>query len=633
MPGDARPRGRPGRTLPPTWLRRTLVAVAILAASLVVGVVTARADLTLGPHEARYEMTTDGIVTVDLGPLGTIEVDSPAPLGIGVRATLKEIPADLEAVGDRTTLEALDGDLTAYLQFFTGPQATVRHVAEALAEDAARRALACAGLSVAAILALGLLLGRPRRTELLARFAPHTVTLAGAVVLVLVAATASNGAAARARLEALPESAVFAGTSFEGARITGRLSGVIEEYGGQLLDMYEKNEAYYAAVVADLDRAWLDRTAADEQAAALSLREAAARADAHLPPTLPADDASTTAGQPTDGGAGTVPAPAATDASTDGPTPDATTPTTEAPEPDDADVVTFLQVSDLHCNIGMAPVIRRTAQLAGASAILDTGDTSINGTAVERVCVEAFVDAAPDGTEYVLTTGNHDSSQTAEQARAAGATVPGGDVVDVAGVRILGDRDARETRLGAGTVQAGEEDPDDQAERLATTACEDDPDLLMIHTPRVGAAALATGCVPLQISGHLHRRIGPVRSGLGTVYVSGTTAGAAEGQLTIGPLGGVAQMTLWRFDRTSRTWLDARVIVITPDGTVEVGAAVRVPRPLPVPPTSPEPAPDAMTSPSGTLDLGSTPTPDETPDPTSTTPDPAPSATRTEETS
>lgn len=620
MPVDARWGVRPGRTLPPTWLRRTLVAVAILVASVVLGVVTARADLTLGPHEARYEVTTDGIVTVDLGPLGTIEVDSPAPLGIGVRATIKEIPADLEAVGDRTTLEALDGDLTAYLQFFTGPQATIRHVVEALAADAARRALACAGLSVAALLGLGLLLGRPRRTELLERFAPHTVTLAGAVVLVLVAATASNGAVARARLEALPESAVFEGTSFEGARITGRLSGVIEEYGGQLLDMYEKNEAYYAAVVADLDRAWLERTAADERVAALAVRAATGAGVGSAPGVGGTGDGGTGDGRPDDAatpatpGGPVVPTDARDEPTGDGaPTGGGQSPQEDADAPDDADVVTFLQVSDLHCNIGMAPVIRRAAQLAGASAILDTGDTSINGTAVERLCVEAFVDAAPDGTDYVLTTGNHDSSQTAEQARAAGATVPAGEVVEVAGVRILGDRDARETRLGAGTVQAGEEDPDDQAQRLAEAACAERPDLLMIHTPSVGTAARATGCVPLQISGHLHRRIGPVRSDLSTFYVSGTTAGAAEGKLTIGPLGGVAQMTLWRFDRTSRTWLDARVVVITPDGSVEVGAAVHVPRPAPV---APDVAPDD--------------TPDDTPD-DATAPAEVPSADVTDE--
>lgn len=601
---------RPGRALPPAWLRRTFVALAVILVSVVVGTVTARADLTLGPHEARYEVTTDGIVTVDLGPLGTIELESPAPVGLGVRVTIKEIPTDLQAVGARTTLEALDDDVAAYLQFFTGPQATVRHAAEALVEDAGRRALAVGALSLAALAVLGLLLGRPRRTELLARFAPHTVTLAGAVVLALIAATASNGAAARTRLETLPPSTVFAGTSLEGARITGRLSGIIEEYGGQLVTMYDTNEAYYAGVVTRLDEAWLARAAADEQTSAFALlatprdprsagEDAGSSAAAS---TTPSPDA---LAQGEAAGEAEQPGQDATEEATDGRTP------TEADdaEADDADIVTFLQVSDLHCNIGMAPVIHRAAQLAGASAILDTGDTSINGTAVERVCVEAFTDAAPQGTDYVLTTGNHDSEQTAAQARAAGAIVLDGSVADVAGVKILGDRDARETRLGSGTVLAGDEDPDAQAERLAERACEDEPDLLMIHTPRVGTAALATGCVPLQLSGHMHRRTGPAPSGLGALYVSGTTAGAAEGQLTIGPLGGVAQMTLWRFDRTSRTWLDARIIAITPDGSVEVGAAVRVPRPT-------QPAEPA--DPAGTVDPAAAVDPARTVDPADT---------------
>ncbi|MGP7961268.1 metallophosphoesterase family protein [Sanguibacter sp. A247] len=612
---------RPGRALPPVWLRRSLVALAVILISLVVGVVTARADLTLGPHEARYEVTTDGIVTVDLGPLGTIELESPAPVGLGVRVTIKEIPTDLQAVGARTTLEALDDDVAAYLQFFTGPQATVRHATEALVEDAARRALAVGALSLAALVGLGALLGRPRRTELLARFAPHTVTLAAAVVLALVAATVSNGAASRSRLEALPASTVFAGTSLEGARITGRLSGIIEEYGGQLVTMYDKNEAYYAGVVTQLDEAWLARAAADEQTASFALLttmaevraagEAAGGAAGDLTTpgagmsAMPTGEGRAPGTQSTgpDGAAPATPPGAAAPSATDGaPGPGASTAEPDDSEADaaDADIVTFLHVSDLHCNIGMAPVIHRAAQLAGASAILDTGDTSINGTAVERVCVEAFTDAAPEGTDYVLTTGNHDSEQTAAQARAAGAIVLEGAVADVAGVKILGDRDARETRLGSGTVLAGEEAPDAQAERLASRACEDEPDLLMIHTPRVGTAALATGCVPLQISGHLHRRTGPVPSGLGALYVSGTTAGAAEGQLTIGPLGGVAQMTLWRFDRTRRTWLDARIIAIAPDGSVEVGAAVRVPRPTtPVEPIIPV-EPDGTAGTTGT---------------------------------
>lgn len=586
IPGRNGP--RPGRHVPPTWLRRGLVVLAVVVASLVTGVVTARADLALGPHEALYEVTTDGLVTVDLGPLGTVELASPVPLGLGVRATVKEVPTDLEALGDRTTLDALEGDLEAYLQFFSGPAATVADVAEALVHDALVRAGLVAVGAASVLAGLGLLLGRPRRTEVLSRLAPHTVTIAGALVLALVAGTVANARTAPARHEGRPASAVFAGTALEGARITGRLSGVLETYGARLVEMYDDNAAYYDGVVERLDAAWLARAELDARDAALALAPASGAGDEVGPGDEAgpdgdpgADDVTGTDGDTVADGdtgtgdearpAGTRDAEGATGAD-DAPDVDATD---EAVEPD---VVTFLQVSDLHCNIGMAPVIRRVAELAGASAILDTGDTTMNGTAVERVCVTTFVGAAPEGVAYVLTTGNHDSADTAEQARAAGATVLDGGVVDVAGLRILGDRDVAETRLGEGTAQAGDEDADSQGRRLAEAACEHEPDLLMVHTPRAGTAALASGCVPLQISGHLHRRIGPVRVGDGLRYVSGTTAGAAEGQLTIGPLRGTAQMTVWRFDRATGRMLDLRVVSASPAGEVEVGAAVRVPQ-------------------------------------------------------
>ena len=60
----------------------------------------------------------------------------------------------------------------------------------------------------------------------------------------------------------------------------------------------------------------------------------------------------------------------------------------------------------------------------------------------------------------------------------------------------------------------------------------------------VGQPALASGCVPAQISGHLHKRYGPERVELGIRYVSSSTAGATLGQPTVGPLNGVAEMTV-----------------------------------------------------------------------------------------
>ena len=56
------------------WPRALLLGVALLVA-LTFGVTTASVESSLGPHEARYDVTTDDTVTIDLGPLGTLQID------------------------------------------------------------------------------------------------------------------------------------------------------------------------------------------------------------------------------------------------------------------------------------------------------------------------------------------------------------------------------------------------------------------------------------------------------------------------------------------------------------------------------------------------------------------------------
>lgn len=566
--------------------------LACLLVALVYGFGTARADLSLGPHEARYAVTFDDTVVVDLGPLGTLEIDSPLPWVLGVDIEVKEIPADLQAV--QSSLAGLEEDLAAYVQFFAGPQTTVAEVAEQLIANAALR-FGGAVLVLAVAGGLGyVLLGRARRDELAGRLAPRTGQLVGGVLVAVLVVTSSTSARPRTPV-GVPASAVFADTPLEGARITGRLSGIIDTYGAQVLDVYRDNERFYDDVERAVRVAWAERAAQEERAATLLAAATAPRAgdmggQVDGGESGPADDAA-----PEPAGDPSPPATPSTTPTSD-PTIDPTTAPTDSGErlagvgeavpedadsqPVDADLVPLLVVSDLHCNVGMARAITAVAELSGAQAILDAGDTTMNGTSVERFCVSAFADAAPRGVPYVISTGNHDSAETGAQARAAGMTVLDGEVVEVAGVRILGDADPNETRPGQATRATGEETPQEAGMRLADVACAADVDLLLIHTPYVGSTTLDRGCAPVQVSGHLHRRVGPVQHGLGMRYGSASTAGAVEGELTIGPLRGVAQMTVLRFDPEARRMVDLRVVTLAPSGAVEVGVAVRFPRPV-----------------------------------------------------
>lgn len=506
------------------WARLVLTVLAVLVPAAAFGVATAGTDATLGPHLARYDVTLDGEVTVDLGPLGTLVIDSPAPLGLGVRADVEEIPRELTALDESSTLEALGADLQRYVQFFSAPQATIDAVVRGLALDALRRTVLASGAIVMVTWLVKRGLGPQRRAELAGRVRAQSTVIAAASSLVVVVAVTLTASTPRAGAEGatVAASPVFDGTPLEGARITGRLAGLIDTYGGQAVDAYRANEAFYDAAAAAVDQAWADRMRLDAELAARAERPA------------PSDDA--------------------------------------------PDAVTVLLVSDLHCNVGMARVIARVATLSDVDLVINAGDSTVDGTAVEQYCVQTFAATVPPGVPYVIADGNHDSAQTQAQERQVGAVVLDGAVVDVAGLRILGDSDPNETRVGSGTRPVGDESAAEAGARLADVACEDGHvDLLVVHTPVVGDEALERGCVRAQLSGHMHTRIGPLPVGPGVRYVSSSTAGATLGMPTVGPLQGTAELTVLRIDPDTGAVLDHRLVRVLRDGGAQVGAALRWP--------------------------------------------------------
>jgi len=545
------------RVEPRRLARWLLVSLAVVVPCVAWGVATAAVEGTLGPHTARYEVTVDSEVTVDLGPLGTFVIDSPAPV-LGARVVVQEIPRDVRAVEAAATLEALAGDLEEYIQFFNGPQTAVEAAVRALVADAVRRSLAAVATVTATLVLLRALLGERRRAELLAAYRPHhavVVSAATALVLVVGTVTASEPLTTPPNPERTA-SAVFDGTPLEGARITGRLAGVIDTYGGYAVDAYRENQAFYAKATANVEAAWVERMDHDQQVAAASAALAL---------------------------------PERTDAGTEGPADPTEVPATETPETqepateepsteEEPEPVVMLVVSDLHCNVGMVGPIRAVTELSGASVVLNAGDTTVNGSVVESYCVTQFVDAVGDA-EMVAVMGNHDGPDTAQQARDAGVHLLEGEVVEVEGIRILGDADPRASRIGVGTTLRGPTTLEQQATALADVACADDDgvDLLLVHDPAVGAPTLAQGCAPAQVSGHMHRREGPAWVGGGARYVSSSTAGATLNQPTLGPLTGVAEMTVLRLDPETGRVIDYRVVQVRPDGTASVWAALAWP--------------------------------------------------------
>ncbi|SNS49184.1 Calcineurin-like phosphoesterase superfamily domain-containing protein [Micrococcales bacterium KH10] len=497
------------------WWRALLLAGIVFIACTAHAVATASITAPFGPHMATYEVTTTGQLTIDLGPFGTIVRDLEIPVPLGIDVTVHEIPDDFTQVEVDGTIDNLSADLNQYLRFFASPSDTFTTVASGLVKDIGATVLRDIFLLGVFVLVLAGATGRTRGgyvTRWLLHYSPWITAVSVIMLAVMVTATALD----TQRNRHVAGAEVFTGTPLEGTRVTGRLGGLLETYGVQLMDVYRDNERFYEVANANLASAWDARIAFE------------------------------------------------------------TTWSGRIPEPD-TDLITMVVIADLHCNFSVSPLVTTLAERAGAQLVLHAGDATINGTAVEQTCVDSVVHATPDGATMVFVGGNHDSALTSDQFENAGAVVLRGSTVEVAGVRILGDLDPYETRIGSGSVLASEESGDEFSARMSETACEDDPDLVLIHTPYVIERALQDSCAAYTISGHTHRRIGPAVFGGGVQYVNASTAGAVSGQPTVGPLRGTAEMTVLRFDPETRRIVDYRLVSVKPSTAVLVSPAYEYP--------------------------------------------------------
>lgn len=544
-----------------------VLAVGILAVSF--GVLTAQFTGSLGPHEAEYSTTLNSEVTVDMGPLGSLIIDSPLPVGLGVDVVVKQIPVELASTA-ADPVAGLTTDLTGYSQFLANPQAAIREATNGLVRDAVGRTVLAWSLLLC-VAALGRLASHGVLRDAL-RSAWHRQGVpAMSIGLVIAMLTPLAVSATRGSGGVGQTSVVLAGTPLEDARITGRLGSLIDLYGGYVVDAIQDNEAFYAEVEANLSSAY------EADPAPL-----APVATPPMVPTIDPDDVMTEEpSQPTTGEPSTddptTEVPTTDEPSTDAPLSDGATTTSTEQTAVEPDPVTIAMVTDLHCNVGMAPVIGAAVELSGAEAVLNAGDTVMGGTSVESVCVNAFADGIPAGVPVVVSDGNHDSETTAEQEEDRGWIVLRGEPVEVAGITILGDRDPMLTSLGAPTHPQRDETFGEMSARLADVACQaeetDSPvDILLVHNPSAAQGTLQSGCVPLALNGHLHRRIGPWQTGLGIQYLSASTAGATKDTPTIGALQDPATLTIIRWDRANDVPMDFRLIVIDPDRTVTIGA-------------------------------------------------------------
>ena len=191
--------------------------------------------------------------------------------------------------------------------------------------------------------------------------------------------------------------------------------------------------------------------------------------------------------------------------------------------PDDGSL-RVLHISDLHLNPTSYGIVSSVVEQFRVDVVVDTGDSTDLGTTAELPYVNAI---GRLDVPYVWIRGNHDSRLVQEAVgRQPNATVlDGPQVVEVAGIRFLGQGDPRYIRDSETRGEAPTEVLELVGEQLreAYDRAEDRPDLVLTHDP--GTSGPLLGGPPLVLAGHTHQRATETEDGT-TVLVQGSTGGA-----------------------------------------------------------------------------------------------------------
>lgn len=212
--------------------------------------------------------------------------------------------------------------------------------------------------------------------------------------------------------------------------------------------------------------------------------------------------------------------------------------TDRLPDPRPTEQLIF-GISDLHCNLAMTRFWHQLVTMTQPEVIFSSGDDTMNGTATERSCVTGERGIAEDHP-FVDVGGNHDSSITERQMKAAGATVLDGKVTEVDTIRFLGDDDPEyNPPFSLTRVKERDETEQQLGQRMIKEAIGRDVDVISVHQPDAALPIVRSDEPPAKLItwGHLHVQSGPEvimhDDGSWTVAIQmGTAGGVAAPTIT-----------------------------------------------------------------------------------------------------
>jgi predicted phosphodiesterase len=188
----------------------------------------------------------------------------------------------------------------------------------------------------------------------------------------------------------------------------------------------------------------------------------------------------------------------------------------------------ILHVSDVHLNPLGVEVIRQLASRFDVDAVLDTGDVTSFGHDLEGEFGRLLDEV---GVPYFVVPGNHDSpANRAALGGYDGVTILDGEVVDIAGVRVLGVAHPVFTADNRTPADEVADAVEAQAERVGRLVRLTDPDVLAVHDP--AQAVASHGDVGLVVAGHVHETTWRDEDG-SIVLTVGSTGATGLGAFTV----------------------------------------------------------------------------------------------------
>ena len=218
------------------------------------------------------------------------------------------------------------------------------------------------------------------------------------------------------------------------------------------------------------------------------------------------------------------------------------------PASPETDATRVLWVSDIHNNPQAFLVMRELARQFDVAAIVDTGDLTDLGSAVEN---RLLAPVSTFGVPYVYVRGNHDSEEVTQaflEQQENVVVLDDAEIVEVAGVRFAGTGDPlftptkrveTESEANAETLRRAGEQVARAIERS------DDPvHVALVHEPLMAPPLF--GRVPLVLDGHVHERRS--RTADGTLELTQGSSGGAGLRTLVGEAPLPLQMSILHFD-------------------------------------------------------------------------------------